>query len=220
MRRYRGNMDPTDPLVQFVRDALFAGKSRAEIRSALRDSGWSPVEIDTALAAFSEIAFALPIPRPRLRLTARDAFVYLLQFTALANSAWYLISLIFSILNLKLPDPADYVYQERYAVDQIRWAIATLIVSVPAFVWMTLLTDRKIAQDAGHQRSLVRKWLTYLALFVSALGFFGDAIFVIYSFLNGEITLRFALKAATVAIVSAAIFFYYLRGLEDFRDEH
>lgn len=212
-------MDPTDPLIQFVRDALLAGKSRTEIRSALRDSGWSPGEIDTALATFSEIAFTPPIPRPRLRLTARDAFVYLLLFTALGISAGHLISLIFSILDLMLPAPADYAYLERYAADRIRWAIATLVVSVPAFVWITLYTDRKIAQDAGHQRSLVRKWLTYLALFVAALGFFGDAIYVIYSFLKGEITLRFILKAATVALVSTIVFFHYLRGLEDFRDE-
>jgi hypothetical protein len=87
----------------------------------------------------------------------------LLLFTALGISAGHLISLIFSILDLMLPDPADYVYLERYAADRVRWAIAALIVSVPPFVSITLYTNRKIAQDAGHQRSFVRKWLTYLA---------------------------------------------------------
>ncbi|WP_072389896.1 DUF5671 domain-containing protein [Hyphomicrobium sp. CS1BSMeth3] len=213
-------MDAKDPLVQFVREALLAGKSRAEIQSVLQASGWSSKEADSALAAYSDVPFIPPVPRPRLRLTARDAFVYLLLFTALGISAWQLIWLIFSILNLVLPDPVDYAYVERQSADQIRWGIASLVVSVPAFVAMTLYTDRKIAQDAGHQRSLVRNWLTYLALFVSALSFLGVAVYVIYSFLKGEITLRFILKAATVALVSAGIFVFYLRGLEDFRDEH
>ncbi len=212
-------MDTKDPLVQFVRDALVAGKSRADIHSVLRDSGWSPKEADAALAAYSDVPFIPPVPRPRLRLTARDAFVYLLLFTALGISALQLIWLIFAILNLALPDTADYEFLERQSADQIRWGIASLVVSVPAFVAMTLYTERKIAQDAGHQRSLVRNWLTYLALFVSAVCFLGVAVYVVYGFLKGEITLRFILKATTVASVSAAIFIFYLRGLEDFRDE-
>jgi len=179
----------------------------------------TPGEIDGALASFSESDFNPPVPRPRLRLTARDAFVYLSLFTALALSAGYLITLIFAILDFHLPDPAEGAGEARYALDQIRWAIATLLVSVPAFVWMTHYTDRKIAQEAGHQRSLVRKWLTYLALFVSALVFFGDAIYVIYCFLKGEMTLRFILKAMTIAFIAMTIFIFYLRGLEDFRDD-
>jgi hypothetical protein len=212
-------MDAKDPLAQFVREALLAGKSRTDIRSALQTSGWSPKEADDALATYSDVPFIPPVPRPRLRLTARDAFVYLLLFTALGFSALQLIWLIFGILNLMLPDPADHAYMERQTTDQIRWGIASLVVSVPAFVVMTLYTERKIAQDAGHQRSLVRNWLTYLALFVSAVCFLGVAVYVIYGFLKGEITARFILKAATVASVSAAIFVFYLRGLEDFKDE-
>jgi hypothetical protein len=212
-------MDSGDPLAQFVRDALIAGKSRGDIRSALAASGWSPGEIDGALGSFSETIFDPPVPRPRLRVTARDAFIYLSLFTALAISAGQLMTLIFAIYDFHLPDPADGVYAARYALEQIRWAIATLLVSVPAFVWMTLYTGKKIAKDAGHQRSLVRKWITYLALFVSALVFFGNSVYVIYSFLKGEFTLRFILKATTVAFIAGSIFIFYLRGLEDFRDD-
>lgn len=213
-------MDVKDPLVQFVRDALLAGKSRAEIHVALYTAGWSSKEADAALGAYSDVAFIPPVPRPRLRLTARDAFVYLLLFTALGISAWQLVWLILSILNLALPDPAEHAYVERQSADQIRWGIASLVVSVPAYVALTLYTDRAMAQDAGHRRSLVRNWLTYLALFVSALCFLGVGVYVIYSFLKGELTLRFILKATTVALVSSSIFIFYLRGLEDFRDEH
>ena len=94
-----------------------------------------------------------------------------------------------------------------------------LVVATPVFVWMTLYTRRQIAEDAGRRRSLVRKWLTYLALFASALVFFGDAVFVIYNFLNGEATLRFLLKALTVACVTGTVFAFYLRDVEVGSDE-
>ena len=42
---------------------------------------------------------------------------------------------------------------------------------------------------------------------------------MIYSFLSGEATLRFLLKALTVAAVSAAIFVFYLRDIRDDGDE-
>jgi len=76
-----------------------------------------------------------------------------------------------------------------------------------------------VARDPGERRSLVRKWLTYLALFLAALSFFGDGAYVIYEFLKGEITMRFILKALTVALVSAAVFAFYLRNAEDMKDE-
>ncbi len=81
------------------------------------------------------------------------------------------------------------------------------------------MTRRQIAEDAGRRRSLVRKWLTYVALFVAALVFFGDAVAVIYSFLQGEATLRFLLKALTVACVAGAVFLAYLRDAEADADE-
>ena len=212
-------MATLDRVSQFVRDALLAGRTRDEIRNALARAGWSPGEINKALDEFADIDFALPVPRPRLHLTARDAFAYAVLFTALAVTASFLVSLVHALLDLWLPDVGDPAYRGRYAITQVRWAIATLVVSVPIYVWTTLWTGRQIAQDAGHRRSLVRKWLTYLALFVSALVIFGDAIYVVYSFLAGEFTLRFLLKAAAVAGVSVAIFTFHLRDVEDVGNE-
>ena len=47
----------------------------------------------------------------------------------------------------------------------------------------------------------------------------GDITYVIYSFLTGEATLRFLLKAAVVACVSGAVFWFYLRDIEEQADE-
>ena len=207
------------PVSQFVRDALMAGRTRPEIRDALGDAGWSNREIDEALGEFFDSDFMPPVPRPRFYVTAREVFIYALLFTALAFTATYLVELVHNILDIWLPDSADTRYAYSSSVRQMRWAIAILVVSTPSFVWMTIYTDRRIRRDGSLRRSLVRKWVTYIALFVSALVFFSDATYSIYTFLNGEVTLRFVLKAATVACVSAVIFAFYLRDIEAGTDD-
>lgn len=198
-------------LRDFTRDALVAGRSRQEIDDALRDAGWSDREIRDALAEFREVDFTPPVPRPRMHVTARDVFLYALLFTALAFSASALVQLIHGVLDIWLPGLGDSIYAERRATRHIRWAMSMLVVAGPLFIWMTYYTDRQMARDPGLRRSLVRKWLTYIALFVAALIFFGDAVYTIYGFLNGEMTVRFLLKAAAVAGVSGAVFAFYLR---------
>jgi hypothetical protein len=118
-----------DSVGRFVRDALLADRSRADIREALDQAGWSENEVNEALAEFSEVKFTPPIPKPRPQLTARDVFIYAVLFTALTFTAIYLISLIHSILDLRMPDSADHQYVERYATGHMRYAIATLIVA-------------------------------------------------------------------------------------------
>lgn len=212
-------MAVNDRLIQFVREALSNGRSREDIRDALTAAGWSKHEIAESLAAFAATDFTPPVPRPRAHLTARDTFVYLLLFASLAFVAIYLITLVHGLLDLLLPDPGAEYWEERNAMDDIRWSIATLLVATPVFVWMTLHVRRQILEDAGRRRSPARKWLTYMALFIAALVFFGDAVFVINSFLNGEATLRFLLKALTVACVSGTIFAFHLRDIEEGVDE-
>ncbi len=73
--------------------------------------------------------------------------------------------------------------------------------------------------DAEMRGAPVRRWATYLTLFVSGLFFAGDAVFTIYTLLDGGMTLNFALKAAVLAAVSGAVFGWYLRDAEAATDE-
>jgi nitric oxide reductase large subunit len=207
-------MASADSINQFVNEALKTGRSRTEIQSALTSAGWSAREIDDALSAYADTDFTPPVPRPRNQLTARDAFIYLLLFTSLGFAASFLVSLLQAIVDTLMYEAGENASD---SADQIRFAIAVLVVSGPLYIWMTILTRRQIAGDAGRERSLVRKWLTYLSLFVTALFFLGDAIFVVYNFLDGDITLRFFMKALIVAVVSGAIFLFYLRDVEEMK---
>lgn len=207
-------MATTKDLTDFVRAALQAGHGRAEIDTALSDAGWSSSDIAEALAAFADGPFLPPVPRPRRYLASRDAFVYALMFLTLGLTAGFLISLIFAIIDLWVPDLGATTYRVMAAEGQIRWAFAVLVLAMPLYLWLMYLTESRIEADAGGGRSVLRKWLTYLALLASAMALLGDAINVIYRLLAGDATLEFLLKSITVGVVTAAIFGFYLRDVE------
>ena len=63
-------------LVVFVESALRAGQPRDAVRAALEQAGWSKDQIADALAHYADVAFAVPVPRPRAQVSARGALVY------------------------------------------------------------------------------------------------------------------------------------------------
>ena len=54
-----------DLLSEFVGDALIAGRSRDDIRTALSEAGWATKEINAAIGAWAAGDFTPPVPRPR-----------------------------------------------------------------------------------------------------------------------------------------------------------
>jgi hypothetical protein len=58
--------------------------------------------------------------------------------------------------------------------------------------------------------STIRRWLTYLTLFIAAGVLIGDLITLVYNLLGGELTVRFVLKVITVAAIAGTAFGYYL----------
>ena len=203
-----------DELVDFVRDALGRGVPRAQIEEALRKGGWTNGQIRGALTAFVDVDFPVPVPRARPYLSAREAFMYLVLFGTLYTSAYYLGSLIFDIINITFPDPAqqgdDYA---TYIRESMRWSISSLIVAFPVFLYLSWTTDREVTRDPVKRASKVRRWLTYLTLFASACALIGDVTTLVYNALGGELTIRFVLKVVTVGVIAGTAFIYYLRDL-------
>jgi len=92
-------------IVNFVHDALAIGKSREEIRVALLAAGWRQDEVKNALEEFAISDFGIPVPRRKTGLSARDAFQHLVAFLTLYISAIGMITILFQIVTLLLPDP-------------------------------------------------------------------------------------------------------------------
>ena len=202
-------------VTQFVRDALLAGRSRAEIGEALSQAGWTKRDVDLALNSYADGAFLPPVPRPTNRPDARDAFLYLLLFTALGIVAVSLVNLLHGLIDIYVPgERSNYGSgSARWVDSKIRWAIAALIVGVPIFLLVTRHTDRLVQREPEARQSIIRRWLTYLTLFIASVVLMVDGIWVVFSFLDGEATLPFLLKASVVGCVAAAIFARYTRAV-------
>jgi len=209
-------MAVNDDLVSFVREALSRKVPRPEIEQVLLRGGWTREQTRAALDAFVDAEFPLPVPRARPYLSAREAFQYLVLFATLYTSAYYLGDLVFDFINLAFPDPSRpegrYVYEE-YARGSIRWSVSALIVAFPVFLYTSWLTNRAIERDPVKRASKIRRWLTYVTLFIAATALIGDVTTLVYNLLGGELTVRFVLKVVTVALIAGTAFTYYLRDL-------
>ena len=208
-------MAVSDELGSFVKEALARGASREQVEDVLLRAGWTVQQVRAALAGYAAVDFVIPVPRPRPYLSARDAFMYLVLFSTLYVSAYHLGSLVFTFIERAFPDAAATAneYVVDYTRQRMRWSLASLIVAFPVFVAVSRSLDREIGRDPTKRSSMVRRWLTYLTLFLAAIALVADVISLVYYFLGGELTTRFLLKVATVAAIAGASFWYYLSDL-------
>ena len=203
----------------FVRDALARGVAPEALRAALRDARWPDDEIESELAAWHDAGLGLPVPRRRVGVSPREAFLYLLLFVALYLVAYHTGAILFAWIDRRWPDVAmgdPYGYADRNR-DFVRFAVASLLVAFPVYLLTARITSRAVARDPEKRNSGVRRWLTYLTLFNAACVLIGDFIVVLLGFMKGELTVRFGLKAAVVACIAGWLFTHYMGGLK--RDE-
>ncbi|MBI4458282.1 hypothetical protein HY633_04940 [Candidatus Uhrbacteria bacterium] len=192
----------------FVKEALAAKVPRENIKAALAQAGWTAEEIGGALSSYAEIDFPVPVPRRRPYLSAREAFIYLVLFMCLYISAFNFGSLLFDFINRWFPDALRQY--ESGDLSSIRFAVASLIVAFPLYLWLSSLTMKAIEADPEKRGSKIRKWLTYLTLFVAAGILIGDLISLLFNLLGGELTARFMLKTLVVLLIAGTVFGYYL----------
>jgi hypothetical protein len=197
----------------FVRDSLVRGLPRAAIRERLLEAGWRAEEVESALAGFAESDFPVPVPRRRLYLSAREAFFYLVLFATLYLTAFNLGLVLFATVDRWLPDAVQNGYTARSAVEGIRSGIAALVIAFPIFLFVSALIGRAMARDPEKRGSKVRKWLTYVTLFVAALVLIGDLTFLVQRLLSGELPARVLWKTVFVFAIAGTVFGHYLAEL-------
>lgn len=140
--------------------------------------------------------------------TAQDFFLNLSVAATLYASVASFLSLVFAILNRVFPQPNEYL-GDPYSTG-VRFAMATLIVVFPLFVWLSRMITKALAADPARRGSAVRRWFVFITLFLASVALASDLISLLYTFFNGDLTVRFALKVVAVLAVAGVVFWHYL----------
>lgn len=200
-------------LQSFVRDALARGATRDDVRRVLQQAGWPAEEIDAALAAWSDVPFVVPVPRRRPYLSAREAFLYLVLFVTLYTTAFNVGVLLFEAIERWVPDPVRRGFAEHHSPERVRGGVAGVLIAFPIYLFLSRLIGRSLGQDPEKRASRIRKWLTYLTLFVAAVVIIGDLTYLVTRLLGGELPPRFLLKTLVVFAIAGVAFGHFLADL-------
>ncbi len=141
-----------------------------------------------------------------IKTTPKDFFIHLGATIALYVSVGALINLLFSLI--------DYVYPDAISSDffasSIALPISILVVLVPIFYLLVWLIQKDTKQFPEKDDLWIKRWRVFLTLFLSGAVVAGDLITLINTYLNGEISTRFAWKFLVILVILGIIFVYYL----------
>lgn len=143
--------------------------------------------------------------------TPKDFFLWLGAMVALYVSAVSFVMLLHTYIDAWFPDSA-IVYGDPYS-GPMRFAIASLVVMFPLCVWFLRILHQNITIDSSKKDIWVRRWLVMLTIFVSGLVMVIDVIVLINTYLGGELSIRFGLKALSVLAIFSTVFWYFLEEL-------
>lgn len=145
-----------------------------------------------------------------MKNTPRDFFLHFGAFGTLYLAAIALITLLFRMIDYALPDVVRGPYYADPYSGPMRFAIASLIILVPIFLYLMRVIQQE-ARKTPERRSMgIRRWLTYITLFIAGATIVGDLIALLNSFLGGTLANTFALKVAVLFVVMGAAFWYFM----------
>lgn len=198
--------DDVDQLLRFTENARDRGMEYGTIRQLLLSAGWKDATIGQAFSAGLEI----PIPRMAQRGGAIEAFYHLTAFSCLYVAVVSLIVMLFNLIDMSLPDPAEsyYEYSSEWTLSSIRYALSFVIVFSPLYLLFNRLIHRQTLRGALVRGGTVQRWLTYLSLFVIVVTVLVDAATLVFTLLEGEMSIRVFLKCIILFAVVGGVFVY------------
>ena len=202
-------------VIEYVGELIEKGVGRAEIKARLLAVGWSEEQIETAYGQ-ALIQSGAPTPADEQepvtgkKSSAMEIAINLFSFVLLGIVATALGVLFYQIINKYFPDPlARNYYRGRFSTKAIHYSISALLIGFPMYYFSMRLWFRGFRKGEGKIESLLTKWLTYLVLLIASITIVGDLITTLFTFLQGEISIRFILKALTILGIFGIIFSFY-----------
>lgn len=145
---------------------------------------------------------------------AKYTFLYLMSLLALVFSVIGVGNIIFQLINKHIVD-VIHAYRAMYSPEALKFALSSLLVAAPVYYFSAVNIYRSIVSGKLEKDSGIRKWLTYLIIFVCGVVSVGWLIAIVYSVLDGDLTLKFSLKTLTVVGLAGLVGFYYYRDIKE-----
>ena len=145
-------------------------------------------------------------------------FLSLGVLITLITSVVSFLNLVFETLNKRFPDVLNSSYQYGYSTyeyESIRMALATLIIFFPVFIIISYFWKKYAKGVLGSIDEIIKRWVIYIILFLSAVVTMVDLVALIRYFISGEITTRFILKVVVVLVTAVIVGKYYIFELWD-----
>lgn len=151
--------------------------------------------------------------------TSKNFALQLGSLISLYVSIVALVSLLFAIITVLYPDASQGYWEYDTATSSIRTSIAFLVVFFPTYIVLTRLVNNVRRTEQGVYLTLT-KWLIYISLLIGGGVILGDLVTVLLSFLNGEITVRFILKAIVLFVIVGTACVYYILDARSYWQSH
>lgn len=143
------------------------------------------------------------------KTSAKDFFINLGAIVALYTTIISLLNLLFTIVNNAYPQISNGT--NYFSSSSISWPVATLIIFFPIYVLLMWLLEKGYILDPDKRYISIKRWLTYITLFVAGVALAIDLVTILYYFLDGkELTIAFLLKILFVFITTSLVFLYYI----------
>ena len=143
-----------------------------------------------------------------IKSTPKDVFLHLFNIVTFYLSVIGFVTLLVQYINALFPDALNYYFTS--IANSVRWSTSVLFIAVPAYLFTTWLLNKDLKAEPEKRDLKLRKWLIYFTLFVSAITIIIDLMTFVYYFLDGELSIRFALKVLVVMLVISSVFGYYM----------
>ena len=146
---------------------------------------------------------------PNKKTNIKDLFLNLGAIVGLYTVVISLINLLFAVINTAYPQITNgYNY---YGTQSISWPVSILIIFFPIFILLMWLLEKVYVSEPDRRNMGVRKWLSYITLFLAGITTAIDLVTALYYFIDGqELTTSFILKVLVVLVVALAVFIYYI----------
>lgn len=150
------------------------------------------------------------------KTTAGDFLLNIGAIIALYTVVSFLLTLLFTVIENAYPQITNgYNYYGGYSTS-ISWPVSILIILFPIFVIIMWFLEKSYVVQPEKRYVGIRKWLTYITLFIGGAVLIGDLVTVVYYFIDGQdLTMGFILKIISVLVVTLIIFIYYVSDIRN-----